>query len=231
MTYLNMFRIPSKTRMVVFDMMGTIIKDGGIAYNTLYKTIKDFGLNTKPNDKENWYGLDSLYVVDKILTLENKYIKEIDFPPRERIYNDFINNLREQYNKDENLYIEDDTFNLFDELRKNNIKVALNTGLPKPIQRDIIYNNGLDKHIDDYIGGDDVFRGRPYPFMIFTLAGWHTISPHQIVKVGDTRNDMFEGQHAGCSHTVGVLSGVDNRKTLLSAGATDIIDSILDIKI
>ena len=35
-------------KMLVFDMAGTTINEKGIVYNTLYDTMKDYGLNVEP---------------------------------------------------------------------------------------------------------------------------------------------------------------------------------------
>lgn len=55
--------------------------------------------------------------------------------------------------------------------------------------------------------------GRPAPFMIYELMRRHNIYySTEVVKVGDTKNDIFEGINAKCGTTVGVLSGAGNKK-------------------
>ena len=52
----------------------------------------------------------------------------------------------------------------------------------------------------------------------------------QLVKFGDTPNDIKEGHNALCT-SVGVLSGASDEKVLREAGAKHIIDSVMDITI
>ena len=37
-------------------MAGTAVNEGGIVYKTLYKTIKDYGIQIEENDISKWYG-------------------------------------------------------------------------------------------------------------------------------------------------------------------------------
>merc|ERR1712039_657224 len=53
----------------------------------------------------------------------------------------------------------------------------------------------------------------------------------QIAKVGDTARDMEEGRYAGTPHVFGVLTGADNRETLLQTGAAVVLNSVADIRV
>ena len=54
------------------------------------------------------------------------------------------------------------------------------------------------------------------------------INPKQVVKVGDSQNDILEGINAGCFSSIGVLSGIGIKETLKSSDF--ILDSVMDIK-
>lgn len=104
---------------------------------------------------------------------------------------------------------------LFDELRINGTKVALNTGYPKNLQQKIIQNFNLEGRIDAYISSEQVKYGRPYPFMIHNLMHQCEIETvSSVAKIGDTVNDILEGENAGCGLTIGVLSGAGKKKQL-----------------
>ena len=50
--------------------------------------------------------------------------------------------------------------------------------------------------------------GRPSPSMILKLMKDNNIyEPNQVIKVGDTYNDILEGINANCFLSVGVLTG------------------------
>ena len=54
-------------------------------------------------------------------------------------------------------------------------------------------------------------------------------SGHQIIKFGDSKNDILEGLNANCRATIGVLSGADNEDSFKSA--THIIRNVMDIDV
>ena len=123
-------------------------------------------------------------------------------------------------------------FDLFDVLRINGIKVTLNTGYPKNIQNKIIQKFNLDLHVDDYISSEEVVFGRPYPYMIYNLMERnYVINPNNVIKIGDTINDIKEGKNANCGMTIGVLSGHNNSQQLHNVGADIIYNNIMDLNI
>ena len=83
--------------------------------------------------------------------------------------------------------------------------------------------------IDGYISSESVPHGRPEPFMIQELMKRFNITdPKQVVKVGDSKNDILEGINAGCLKSVGVLSGAESEENLKKVGADVILNSVMD---
>ena len=120
----------------------------------------------------------------------------------------------------------------FNNLRENGVKIFLNTGYSCDIQESIIESLNMKEFIDDYISSEQVPKGRPRPFMIDKLMMNNNINfTSQVIKFGDTPNDIKEGINAGCYQSVGVLSGASDYNTLYKAGARKIIDSVMDIKL
>ena len=90
----------------------------------------------------------------------------------------------------------------------------------------------MDAFVDDYISSDEVKHGRPEPHMIFELMRRNGVgSPENVVKVGDTENDILEGLNAKCFKSVGVLSRAEDRERLLAAGASDVVNSVMDLSV
>jgi len=42
--------IPRNVQLMVFDMAGTTVNEGGLVYKTLYNTIKNFGLSIEEEE-------------------------------------------------------------------------------------------------------------------------------------------------------------------------------------
>ena len=86
--------------------------------------------------------------------------------------------------------------------------------------------------IDDFIASEEVLRGRPYPYMIHHLMERSGIlNVKEVAKIGDTKSDILEGINAGLSQNIGVLSGADPRELLEEAGASNILENIMELRI
>ena len=68
---LRLFNIQQRNyqnvKMLVFDMAGTTVNEKGIVYDTLYSTIKNFGLDIKKEDMSKWYGSNKYEVLNHYL--------------------------------------------------------------------------------------------------------------------------------------------------------------------
>jgi phosphonatase-like hydrolase len=212
-------------QMIVFDMAGTTINESGIVYQTLYSTMKDFGLQVPKDDQKFWHGADKKEILDQYLVDNNVMTR----PIQKDLHTKFFNNLKEQYFESDKIeLIHPKLPDLLTTFRQNDIKVALNTGYNNDIQTNIIKKLHMTDYISDYVSGEDVSRGRPYPYMIYKLMERNNIeNASKVVKVGDTQKDIFEGLNAGCFSSIGVLSGIGIKETLRSADF--ILDSVMDL--
>ena len=90
----------------------------------------------------------------------------------------------------------------------------------------------MNEFIDDYISSEEVPNGRPYPYMIKELMKRHNIiDSKQVIKIGDSTNDILEGKKANCFKSIGVLTGAETEEQLLNAGADLILNNIIDLKL
>jgi len=231
---------------MVFDMIGTVINEGGMVYKTLLDTLYQFHVPVSENEIKRWHGTNKYEVLDYFLkrcvvknraVFENgKYklsqseIGEFRFlqPTLHHMYN---KNLKENYfSKGSTKFIDDNLPSLFCKIRENNIKIALNTDYSKEIQEAILNNLHFKELIDDYISSDAVKQGRPSPYMINVLMRRNDIiDPEQVIKFGDTPNDILEGHNARCRESIGVLSGASKKEELEVAGASRVLTSVMNI--
>ena len=215
-------------KLVIFDMAGTIINEKGIIYKAIGNTLKNLGFI--PNNIESWYGRDKKEVLYSEIKKHSNdpYLicNTVNHAEKE-----LVKELEKEYFTNSNIKLVDNTKNVFNDLRFNNIKIALNTGYPSRLQKNIINHFELENHIDAYVSSEEVKYGRPYPYMIYNLMEQCEIkNVKDVVKVGDTVNDLLEGKNAGCGKSVGVLSGAGNKKELKEISKYVIDDiSMLDI--
>jgi phosphonatase-like hydrolase len=212
-------------KMLVFDMAGTTINENGIVYETLYSTMKDFGLHVPKSEQKFWHGANKKEILDNYLVDNNVMTQNI----QEDLHTKFFNNLKEQYFESNNIeLIHPKLPELLTTFRENDIKVTLNTGYNREIQNSIIHRLNMSDYISDYVCSEDVSRGRPYPYMIYKLMERNDIiNAKQVVKIGDSNKDIFEGINAGCFSSIGVLSGIGMKGTLRSSDM--ILDSVMDL--
>ena len=221
--------------LMVCDMAGTVINEGGVVYKTLYNTLKNNDVPVKDTEIADWHGLQKEEViddmVDKYLTLDRssetaRKLTKI----KKTCYKEFEENLNEAYFGEHSKIelIDPNLPTFFNRLRFNGVKIALNTGYNRTLQQDIINHLQMKDYIDDFISSEDVKMGRPAPHMIHRLMERHNImNVKYVAKVGDTRNDMLEGKNAGCGINIGVLTGVGNADDLLDADL--LVDKITNI--
>tara|TARA_B100001063_G_scaffold246715_1_gene287160 strand:- start:1432 stop:2100 length:669 start_codon:yes stop_codon:yes gene_type:complete len=219
--------------MLVFDMAGTTVNEGGIVYDTLYKTMKNDKLDVQREDIHKWHGSNKYEVLSYYFTKKYPINNiELDAYGKAELFRKFDKNLKNNYFNSSNIKLMNSKMpDLFNKIRDKNIKIVLNTGYNKEIQESIIDKLHMKEFIDDYISSEEVPFGRPHPYMIKNITEQHNISPRNVIKIGDTFNDILEGLNADCIASVGVLTGADNKITLehLDSRAF-IMNSIMDIE-
>ena len=227
---MHAFRRCRGMHMAVFDMAGTVIDEGGAVYKTLYETMWMFGLSVEAHDVDKWHGASKYEVLDHFLAKESTVG---EFAQRQQeLHRLFEDNLKQIYFSRNTVKLIDPSVpQLFEGMRLNGTKVALNTGYSSDIQLAIINNLRLGEAIDDKIASNEVPQGRPHPHMIEQLMINNGIDdPRRVMKVGDTPNDILEGIRAKCAKQYGVLSGAGTHDSLKRAGATEVLKSIINLK-
>lgn len=207
--------INSNIKLIVFDMAGTTINENGLVYRTLYKVIKDNGIEIDEKELKYWHGINKSDVI-KHFVYQRYYGYKSPDDFIDLLNQKFNRNIRERYfDKESPLELIDNKLpDTFEKLRTSGIKIALNTGYPVDIQESIIEHLGMNEMIDGYISSEQVKYGRPYPYMIHKLMEDFSIkNSNQVIKIGDTPSDIEEGNNAKCHTSIGVLSGASSMET------------------
>lgn len=218
-------------QLAVFDMAGTTIDEDNVVYKTLHKVIREIGFDISINDvltiaagKEKFQA-----IIDILKTnIDQDNLNQI----AEQSFARFKNELDEAYST-----LEVKTFpgveNFLIDLRKNGIKVVLNTGYNSKVASLLLDKLGWKQgqNYDALITADDVDKGRPAPDMIHKAMTLFSIEDSSLVlKAGDSVVDIEEGKNAGCSITVGVLSGAQTNEQLASAKPTYILNNVSELR-
>ena len=215
--------------LMVCDMAGTVINEGGLVYKTLYETLKNNNIPVKKSDMNDWHGQQKYKVISDMI---DKYLPHEMYKDdvKNYCYDEFDVCLNDAYFGAHSSIslIDPELPNFFQRLRFNGVKIALNTGYERNFQKKIINHFNMTEYVDDFISSGDVRMGRPYPYMIHRIMERNDIiSVKHVAKVGDTRNDVLEGKNAGCGITIAVQTGAGTTKDFFEADM--IVDKITNI--
>ncbi|MFD5845878.1 phosphonatase-like hydrolase [Streptomyces chartreusis] len=119
-----------------------------------------------------------------------------------------------------------------EELTAQGRTVVLSTGFARPTQDAILAALGWQDLVPlTLCPADAGGRGRPYPDMVLTalLRTGAADAVGQVAVVGDTSYDMLSGVRAGAGLVAGVLTGAHDTRALRSAGATHVLGSVAEL--
>ncbi|WP_328871644.1 phosphonatase-like hydrolase [Streptomyces sp. NBC_00287] len=119
-----------------------------------------------------------------------------------------------------------------EELKSQGRTVVLTTGFARTTQDAILAALGWQDLVPlTLCPADAGGRGRPYPDMVLTafLRTAAADSVRQIAVVGDTSYDMLSGVRSGAGVVAGVLTGAHDAVALGSAGATHVLKSVAQL--
>src|SRR5215510_14904111 len=208
-------RIEPPIELVVFDMAGTTVEEGGAVYQCLRDTLAANGLEVVERDLSEVKGMDKREAL--LVLIERSAMREELLPGLDAIHEDFTDRMIEFYRSDPSVGETPGAGETFRRLRQAGVKVALNTGFSRDIAQTLIDRLGWDRDglIDASVTSDEVERGRPRPDMIRRLMMKLGVAdPRRVAKVGDTPADLLEGKNADCGLVVGVTQGSCPREQL-----------------
>ncbi|MEV6398897.1 phosphonatase-like hydrolase [Streptomyces sp. NPDC051907] len=119
-----------------------------------------------------------------------------------------------------------------DELKAQGRAVALTTGFARPTQDAILAALGWQDLADlTLCPADAGGRGRPYPDMVLAafLRTGAADGVRQVAVVGDTSYDMLSGVRSGAGVVAGVLTGAHDGQRLRAHGATHVLGSVAEL--
>jgi len=219
--------------LMVCDMAGTTVQEGGVVYKTLQQSMQKHGLSVSATDVDPWHGAKKEAVIEHFAKKAGLSGPALEARVLE-ISDTFVNSIEDSYFSEaaEIGPIDVGLLGYFRQLREAGVKIGLDTGYPQNIQQGLVRKLGFDKIVDGYISSYDVREGRPFPYMIHQLMERLGVEDvRRVAKVGDSCRDVEMGRNAGCGLVVGVLSGADGAEELFAAGADVVCDYVTDLPV
>ena len=212
-------------RLVVLDMAGTTVADGGLVEEAFAAAARHMG-------EEPGAGPDSMldYVratmgESKISVFRHLFGAEAKAQDAnkafEAAYAELVDGGRVAALSGARETIET--------LKSQGRTVVLTTGFARTTQDAILTALGWQDLADlTLCPADAGGRGRPYPDMVLTafLRTGVADDVRQLAVVGDTSYDMRSGVRAGAGLVAGVLTGAHDADALRAAGATQVLDGV-----
>lgn len=214
--------------LVVFDLAGTTVDEGGIVYRALAAALRDAGVRFSQDEFDRWHGANKIEVVRHFLGGERADENRV-----RKVFGEFEAAIERAYfGAGASIAPVPGALECFERLRAAGIRVAADTGYPRRVADRLIERLGFGPHLDASIMSEEVGAGRPFPYMIHALLRRFGLADvRRVAKVGDTVRDVEEGLNAGCGLVIGVLTGADARPTLEAAGASLVLDSVAGIEV
>lgn len=212
-------------KLAVLDMAGTTINDGGLVQQAAINAMQQLlSITITKKDADQVMGIPKNTAFQTLCSISGA---PSDNETINKLVNHFNQELLELYRDPNNISLMPFTADLFSVMRKSNTKIYLNTGFERNIATTIVNSLQLAKSIDGYIGSDEVELGRPHPNMIHkAMQLTNTQYSHQVMKIGDTISDLYEGFSAGCGFNIGVLTGAQTYEELRTAPYTQILANL-----
>ncbi|MES1025331.1 HAD hydrolase-like protein [Gloeocapsa sp. BRSZ] len=217
-----------KIQLVVFDMAGTTIKDQQEVQSCFFQAAQSTGLQA---DAER---INFMMGWSKKLVFQTLWHEQIgkEHPDYEAKVTDSFSKFKtilENHYKTQPVEPTEGCLELFDWLKAQNIKIALNTGFYREVTDIILQRLGWNRGLDsEYVGSatstiqasvtpSEIYKneGRPAPFMIQkAMYKLSVTDPKSVVTIGDTPSDIAAGINAGCLFSFGVTNGTHTKKQL-----------------
>lgn len=222
-----LFIFPAEIELVVLDMAGTTVQDGGVVERAFQRASETTGVADRMPQADALDYVRRTMGQSKIDVFTHLAGGDRDAAERataafESAYADIIatDGVDEIPGAAETLRT----------LREAGLGIALTTGF-SPVTRDAILTAlGWHDLVEIALSPSDVGRGRPAPDLVLTaLMRAGASSVKTVAVVGDTASDVASGLRAGAGFVAGVLSGAHDRATLTAAGAHAVLGDVTDL--
>ncbi|GAA1209654.1 phosphonatase-like hydrolase [Prauserella alba] len=213
--------------LVVLDMAGTTVHDGGLVEQAFDGALEDAGMRTGTSEHQRarryvWetMGQSKIEVFDALFPGEPDRARRAN-AVFECCYDDLVAHGCEPISGAEKA---------MSSLRDDGVRVCLTTGFARGTRDRLLERLGWRDLADLVVGPEEAGRGRPYPDMIHTAArNFGVVDPRRVAVAGDTGYDVLAGTRSGASVIAGVLTGAHDARTLTEHGATHVLESVADL--
>lgn len=212
-------------KLMVFDMAGTTVEDGGQVPKAFNAALAECGIRITDEQLAQIRGASKREAIAELVA---KYGKPEWQGRAETVYASFVRHMAREFNCGVRAIPgAEDTFRF---LKTAGVKIALTTGFDRDIASLLLDALGWKTIADHFACGDDVPRGRPAPYLIFrAMEATGVDSVHDVGALGDTVLDLQAGYNAGVRLNMGTLSGAHGRTKMEREPHSHLLQSVSDL--
>ena len=243
-------------KLIVFDMAGTTVEDGGQVPAAFGAALRECGIDVSADELANVRGASKREAIAELVARhagpsptraseseqmhanaaeqarasasQQKRVSAQLQPRADQAYAAFVRHLERAFGAGVKPIAGAEA--TFDFLRGCGIKIALTTGFDRDVAGMLLDALRWRSRADVFLCGDDVTRGRPAPYLIFqAMQASGVDSVHEVGAVGGTALDLQAGYNAGVRLNIGVLSGAHDRARLSAQPHTHLLASVAEL--
>jgi len=229
-------------RGVAFDLDGTLVDSAPGLSHAVDQALYALELPTAGEDRVvTWIGNGADVLMERALTWSRQErailrssqgkpgVDHADIPQDEQ-----LRVLRTLFNRyyaetvEEGSFLFPDVVDTLKALQQKGLPMALVTNKPTPFVAPLLEALDIARFFSVIVGGDDVQNKKPHPEPILLVAGKLSLTPEQLLFVGDSRNDILAAKAAG-SPCVGLTYGYNYGESITLSEPDAVFDNFKDL--
>lgn len=230
------------TRGIAFDLDGTLVDSAPGLTSAVDQALYALELPVAGEERViTWIGNGADVLMERALTWARQErvsqrsaqgkpsVDHADIPQEEqlRILRKLFNRFYEE-TVEEGSFLFPDVAETLSALHTNGIPLGLVTNKPTPFVAPLLEALDIAKYFSVIVGGDDVQNKKPHPEPLLLVAGKLSLTPAELLFVGDSRNDILAARAAGCP-SVGLTYGYNYGKAITLSEPDVVFDHFKDL--
>ena len=230
------------TRGVAFDLDGTLVDSAPGLSSAVDRALYALELPVAGEDRVvTWIGNGADVLMERALTWARQErasqrsaqgkpsVDHTDIPQEEqqRILRKLFDRFYEE-TVEEGSFLFPDVAETLSVLHDKGIPLGLVTNKPTPFVAPLLEALDIAKYFSVIVGGDDVQNKKPHPEPLLLVAGKLSLTPAELLFVGDSRNDILAAKAAGCP-CVGLTYGYNYGEAITLSEPDVVFDRFKDL--